>query len=824
MKLLELDVCNFRGIRQLHLTPHGKNLLIVGPNGSGKSSVVDAIDFLLTGRITRLTGKGTGHIYLNRHGPHIDCTPEDAQVSATIRIPGYGKDVSISRCIAQPNSLVCDPPHVKGKVEELGKLALNGHHVLTRREILHYITAEDGTRAEEIQALLDLKDIEDIRKALTKVQNDSEKARNNANRALGIAKGQIIATTQQQDFREDQVLVFINQHRRLLKGEPLESLSIEGLKEGISPPTVIVNTKQTQVSLLGSDIQNLRGVFDSERIETFKVTESRLRQLVYILQENPGILKGYNYQQLIELGLSLLDGSGNCPLCGVHWDQPGQLVAHIEEELSSARLSEQYHKEIQDLSTKCVLLVDSLMASIGRVATTANLLKLENEHNSLQAWIEALERLSKALSKPVEKYTLDRFEQPRVHVLYTPDNLEAILTHLENTVKDAFPKSTPEQVSWDTLTRLEENLKALEKAQHEFETQDVTYQRASYLETEFEKARDKILGELYATIQNRFVELYKTLHEADEREFEAVMRPEGAGLVFEVDFHGRGSHPPHAMHSEGHQDSMGLCLYLALAEHLTRGKIDTFILDDVVMSVDADHRRQLCQLFMKFFPNRQIVLTTHDKTWANQLKSEGVVASRAMIELYNWDLVSGPQVNSTTDIWDLINQDLKKNDIPSASARLRRGSEEYFATVCDALQAQVRYKENGRWELGDFLPAAISQYRQLVKKAQKSAISWAKPEENEKFKEIESQSSQVFERSNAEQWGINAAVHYNQWVNLTMNDFVPLVEAFQDLWSLFRCNTCGSIIKVSTSGPKMVQVYCNCNSVNWNLRKKGEDA
>ena len=39
-----------------------------------------------------------------------------------------------------------------------------------------------------------------------------------------------------------------------------------------------------------------------------------------------------------------------------------------------------------------------------------------------------------------------------------------------------------------------------------------------------------------------------------------------------------------------------VCLYLALAERLTGGMIDLVMLDDVVMSVDAEHRRQVCHL------------------------------------------------------------------------------------------------------------------------------------------------------------------------------------------------------------------------------------
>lgn len=55
MKIIELEIQNIRGIPSVILKPNGENFVIWGPNGSGKSAVVDAIDFLLTGKISRFT-------------------------------------------------------------------------------------------------------------------------------------------------------------------------------------------------------------------------------------------------------------------------------------------------------------------------------------------------------------------------------------------------------------------------------------------------------------------------------------------------------------------------------------------------------------------------------------------------------------------------------------------------------------------------------------------------------------------------------------------------------------------------------------------------
>ena len=72
MKIQSLTINNVRGIRGLELVPAGQNLVVWGANGTGKSGVVDAIEFLFTGQISRLLGEGTAGITLLKHGRHVD--------------------------------------------------------------------------------------------------------------------------------------------------------------------------------------------------------------------------------------------------------------------------------------------------------------------------------------------------------------------------------------------------------------------------------------------------------------------------------------------------------------------------------------------------------------------------------------------------------------------------------------------------------------------------------------------------------------------------------------------------------------------------------
>ncbi len=819
MRLIELEIHNVRGILQLLLKPGGKNFVIWGPNGSGKSAVVDSIDFLLTGRISRLLGKGTGGITLSEHGPHIDHKPEEARVRAILALPGVATPVEIERCMGKPGTLKCDKT-IKGRLQPILDLARRGQHVLTRREVLKYITAEAGTRAQEIQALLNVSELEDIRKALVTTRNKLKTECESAKKAVNMAKSAVNATLQEKIYHEEIVLQFVNEKRKILGGQPISELHMEHLKKDIIPPASLPSDKVVNITIFERDVQNVRSAIANENQAKIANNDEKLRTLITTIRTDPDLQRELSHRELIQLGIPLIDESGSCPLCDTSWPL-GKLREYLEDRLKTAEVAARHQSGIETLSAAIITSAGNATINLRNVIKSAQLAGIKDEQlPPLLRWLNDLRQLTAALGNALEKYPDDRFAHQQVKRLLAPDDITQILAQVQSIVQAKYPKTTPEQTAWDMLTRLEENLKALKKAVTAFRDAEFSQKRAEILLTSFENARDSVLGRLYDEISDRFSELYCKLHESDESTFEARIQPNGAGINFEVDFFGRGNHPPHALHSEGHQDSMGLCLYLALAERLTEGMIDLTILDDVVMSIDAGHRRRVCDLLASVFPNKQFLITTHDKTWATQLRSEGIVTSRGSVEFSRWTIDTGPLVSSEVGLWELIEQDLQRGDVPNAAFRLRRGSEHFFEMACDELHAFVQYKSNSRWELGDFLPAAIGQYRNLLKKAKATAQSWGDQEHFDQFQELDTIAKQIIARSNVEQWAINSNVHYNNWVSFSENDFWPVAEAFRDLCGLFRCSKCGGMLYLACTGQIPVSVRCNCGAVNWNLQKK----
>lgn len=817
MKLLELEIENIRGIKHILLTPNGENMVIWGPNGAGKSAVVDAIDFLFTGQISSLIGAGTAGITLKNHGPHIDQRPMDAFVRAKIKMDGVDEPINLERKMSSPKRLSY-PKEYKAQVNPVFEVAARGQNVLSRRQILKYVAAEPSKRATAIQALLNLDEIEDIRKALGKTQRTAVSEYNNARIRVEASQKDIQTTLNLTSFSTGGVLDKINELRKVLGGGPLTELTISSFKAGITAPSARPPPSGINPEMVKSDVNAL--MEDIKPVEPFvSKKDEDLRRLVKELREDEHLRRELASRKLIEMGLTLLDEEGACPLCGKLWP-PEELRKHLDTRLANAVQAAEKQKGIDDLAIAVGSALEAAIDYVGRIEDTVTQLKISELVGAFHTWKEQLQKWLEILSDPLTQYPITTQPTKDIERLLAPKNINEMLQFIKDRVTKLIPIVSLEQTAWDTLTRMEAFWKQYIQARYAARSADRFKKRADALLTVFLEARDSVLTELYDSIESTFSAFYREMPSEDERSFKASFKPRGAGLLFEVDFYGRGMFPPLALHSEGHQDSMGLCLYLALIRRITEGLVSLTVLDDVVMSVDANHRRSFCKLLREQFSDRQFIITTHDKTWSRQLRTEGIVNSKNLLEFRRWSLETGPLLAGDIDFWNAINADLHNNNVPSAAHQLRRGAEYFFEQACDSLCAPVTYRGDYRWELADYLSGAIGAYKKYLKQAKKAAQSWKNQELFEQLNELDTVAKQIITRPQVEQWAINENVHYNRWGESSEPDFRLVVEAFQDLFGLFRCSSCGGFIYVTHVDRKSDSIRCGCGAINWNLREK----
>lgn len=99
--------------------------------------------------------------------------------------------------------------------------------------------------------------------------------------------------------------------------------------------------------------------------------------------------------------------------------------------------------------------------------------------------------------------------------------------------------------------------------------------------------------------------------------------------------------------NEGRQTALALALYLAgrkVCAPPGREQLKLLVMDDLLISLDASHRRPVLDLILAEFDDWQIILLTHDRYWF-QLAREQVAATGAwktveIFERYNGELLT----------------------------------------------------------------------------------------------------------------------------------------------------------------------------------------
>ena len=217
IQIESVTIRELRGIRELEIELRRKNFVVSGPNGSGKSGVVDAIQFALTGEMSRLTGKGTRGLSVSRHGPHVDRRddPGSAEVSLGLYVPNLERSAVLTRNVrdARRFSLEPEDPEIRALIEEVA-----GHPevTLSRREIIKYILVEAGQRSKEIQALLKLDAIGQIRGVLKTTSNKLSTVARQARDGVADSDDALRRHLDVPTLTQESVLGAINPHRQTL--------------------------------------------------------------------------------------------------------------------------------------------------------------------------------------------------------------------------------------------------------------------------------------------------------------------------------------------------------------------------------------------------------------------------------------------------------------------------------------------------------------------------------------------------------------------------------------------------------------------------------
>jgi hypothetical protein len=812
IKLESVHVEELRGIRKLDLNFKQKTFAISGQNGSGKSGVIDAIEFCLTGEIGRLTGRGTKGLSVAEHGPHVDKTkfPGAAFVSLKVFLPEIKKFATITRKIDSPKEPAIEPPDedIKRILADVGK---HPEVTLTRREVIRFILVEPTKRSDEIQALLKLEEIGQTRAALSTAQNRLGQSERAATAAVANALNTLRVHLQSHDASVVAMLDSINRRRAELGLKSLDALS-----EHTKVDDGINETKERAFNK-ASALRDLDALGTALFAPPPKVGTAvmEIRDQLRNLENDPTLLLALQRSSLIELGYNLVD-SRDCPLCDKAWEDEAALKRHLRTKLDRSAQAKKTQASLLANGGALAIEIDRLTGLLAPVITLAK----DQGQNAFEALLNEWKTVLSDLRKNLQNLdgilaSREVFERDW---LKQPDSLAAHLKKLVDVVS-AKPDQASLVDAQTYLTKAQLRFADYWSAKKTKESAKLASATAKVAYDTYCTVLENELNTLYNEVQDDFSSYYREINDEDEGKFTAKLTPSAGKLDLDVNFYERGLFPPAAFHSEGHQDGMGVCLYLALMKRLFGPRFTFALLDDVVMSVDSGHRYQFCKLLKVKFPDTQFILTTHDKLWAAQMRSAGLVTNDSSVVFHSWSVDTGPLIESGEDIWREIDDLLTKGKVETAAAALRRHLEYVSRQLADSLGATPQFRDDGDYELGELLPAVIGRFKKLYGEAAKAAQSWGDLALRDSIKIKNDEFSEIVRNANVEQWAVNKAVHYNAWANFGKRDFEPVVQAFKKMLAALRCPTCNAFVYLNPKrSPESLR--CACNALNLNLNEK----
>jgi hypothetical protein len=308
------------------------------------------------------------------------------------------------------------------------------------------------------------------------------------------------------------------------------------------------------------------------------------------------------------------------------------------------------------------------------------------------------------------------------------------------------------------------------------------------------KAAVQTIANDVAALANAF---YEEIHPGEGiATSKLVVREAVAGsMLLSSTFHGREAQPL-LYYSDAHLDTLGLCYFLAIRklEVSSNPNFKLLLVDDVLHSVDAEHRARLARLIRDKFGDHQLVLVTHDKYFYDRLR-EILGGGYKYIAISDWDIQSGPRISDpSTDldvVIDLLARKGKSHtDIAAAGGRF---FDWLLKQLTERLEVAIHARFSRGHDIGSMWPPCAKKLEQHI------GFAKAHPELVKKLTE------------NA--WVRNkvGAHHEETESSVTPGEVTGFVDQLASLYSATHCDGCGSFIQKS----KTEAWRCDCSKLQY---------
>ena len=770
IRIKSISIEAFRGITNLDFELEGKSLVLRGENGTGKSSLIDALEFFFTGAVAHLEGvKG---LSLTNHGCHVNFGPRDVKVNTTFD-PG-------STILTRTFATVPTPPK---PLEDYFRAAQNGAFILRRAQILEFINSQPADRFQAIANIIGLEALDRLELELMRAMDDlSGKVQSNE-KEINELLFDITQTTGIVVTDVDGVLPALN---KILEKSRLPSInSMSEIGEHMERMLKIVKMGQgkDQTIFLTKIIETIgTGIIPTGFVSQLIEFSSKVDEL---MQQN--VKRQVALVGLIEGGKSIIEQEvlDVCPLCEQAIDRVG-LLARLMERIKvlgalSARASMVREMSVPVLST-LESVTDVVKTISPNMAHFEQLSKLKVELDETLVMLQTVSEEATAAKDFVCKIDIERV----IRQLEKIDSIGSRILEESGRLLQAVGLTDEERL-FLRISLLIDGVRTksdrLITSKSELETLRINQRLAEKLYFTFSEAKKSRVQAEYANMTAIIEEYYSILHPNEPyKNIELkVVTARRASTELKMDFFGRKSEDPRALASEGHLDSLGLCIFLAFVKRFN-SDCSLVLLDDVVTTIDSGHRQNVCKLLLEKFSDKQLLVTTHDGLWYEQLlasqRAYGMDGHFKNMTIVDWSVEAGPRIVDYKPRWEKIQQYIDKGDKTGAGNQGRQYLEWLLRNTCQITEAPVPFKISGKYEMRDLLASAEKRLESLIKE--------------ESFRASVLQSFRNLEGTII--MG-NLLSHDNPIAeNISTNEVRNFCNAILDLHTRLSCPTCGELL------------------------------
>lgn len=786
VSIKEITLEGFRGIYNKNTLEFGncRGIILYGDNGTGKTSFSEGIEWLFYNEIEKLKKEGCSikdarHLGLSASNKARVAVKLTDNSLITKFIDSDGKvtteqsaKAGILSNLAKDN-IILSYTKLRDFVDQSKKeklvsfLEVSGYGAIStlRDELRRSL----GKIEQEIESAVLESKIEELRKQITTkagdvLGRDMEKISINPDKSDEFVKGLIKVLSEkhklQIELNEDVADIFRELENTLVKeGAEKDFLQLEEFQR-LLKDVIIAPRLQQRIDEMHSKTKDL--LTDKGKVDALSFGE--------FYRKGKELFEKLNYSKDI------------CPFC----DQ--SVVNNELQKLIDTKL-----RLSSDLNNDKNQLLENLESVAGEIKTIfQGILPTQNYYKNSFNKATAFKEINPETALDTYRRDLDNLNDPQDFIVEritafpqtargAIKQLESLYSQKSKEIKKPSQKISEVSESVTKIKDIRDLISALAKQtviKKEFESQRHTLEQILKLYEQFEKKTMESILQVMSEDINRF---YTILHKQDDhKDVRLDLSDKGRGITFKLRFHKQDVDQPIKYLSDSHLNSLGLCFFLASVKHLNQ-TTNFIILDDVVNSIDASHRRQLIEIIRDHFQNYQFLILTHDKTWFEMLNQQLEGLGWRSYEIISWQLESvviEPTKDRIQKVQDLINE----SNGNGVASHLRIYLEQEVKRLCKLYHVAIEYK--GEYRLEDLW--------QPFKKHLKN-YTYINPD------------AQAFK-------GLFNDIQTNRYLfalnlhdapkRLTVNkgDMQYALDKYKYFLTLFRCSKCTNAIKVNKNG------------------------